>query len=98
MDNTIEFTGKKPTKAQIIKRAKECADYGHANISIVWGENFIDLSLSGAHGPWHGYGWLKDISGDDIAKQLNVSALFDRQMGNPIKFLRDHVQIMHIGG
>ena len=67
----IVFTGRKPSKAQIIKRASFIADSGASLIDVFWGENGFTLDKS--NGSWSGYGWIKDISADSIASSLNSS-------------------------
>jgi len=85
---TIEFTGKKPSKAQILKKVKALADKGHTLIEVYWGENGFTLDKHSASGPWAGFGWLKDISGDDVARELNS--------GDVSQFMRSHFTIVHI--
>lgn len=65
----IEFTGRKPSKAQIMAKVGFVADIGATLIEVYWGENGFTLDKS--NGRWSGFGWIKDISGDSIADQLN---------------------------
>lgn len=67
----IEFTGRKPSKAQINAKLKPLLKAGETFIQIQWGENQITLERFGAHGHWIGSGWIKGISGDDLSKELN---------------------------
>ena len=71
---TIEhnFTGRKPSKTQIMAKIKPAIKSGARSISIIWGENWLELDHLGGHlGSWAGAGWIRDISGDDIARELN---------------------------
>ena len=91
MDHTpklIEFTGRKPSKAQIFKRCAELADAGHTFIEVQWGENWFTLDKQGNAGNWYGMGHIKDIAADSIAAQLNAT--------DPARFLRNHFQIIHV--
>ena len=84
----IEFTGRKPSKAQIVKRCAELADAGHTFIEVQWGENWFTLDKQGHAGKWYGMGHIKDIAADSIAAQLNAT--------DPARFLRNHVQIINV--
>lgn len=65
----IVFTGRKPTRKQVYQKVYARVLTGHDLIEVYWGENGITLDLN--HGQWYGFGWIKDISGDDIAQELN---------------------------
>jgi hypothetical protein len=65
----IVFKGNKPSKKQVYSKALKGAESGQTLIEIYWGENGITLDLNGSS--WYGWGWIKDISGDDIAQALN---------------------------
>lgn len=69
MTYSYEFRGRKPSANQVYKMAVHAADVGHDKIEIIWGENAIDLER--AHGKWQGFGWIKNVSGDDIAQSMN---------------------------
>lgn len=84
----IEFTGRKPSKAQIFKRCAELADAGHTFIEVQWGENWFTLDKQGHAGNWYGMGHIKDIAADSIAAQLNAT--------EPARFLRNHFQIINV--
>lgn len=72
---TVEFTGRKPSKVQILAKIKPLIANGSTLIEVYWGENGITLDKTSGHGwnigPWFGYGWLKDISAESIANELN---------------------------
>ena len=65
------FTGRKPSRAQVMAKCRAAIQSGAAAISIQWGENALDLDYSFNGRSWNGRGWIKDISGDDIAQELN---------------------------
>jgi hypothetical protein len=67
----ITFHGKKPSKTQLMRKIKTAIQSGATAISIIWGENWIDLDYSFNARDWNGNGWIKDIGGDDIAQELN---------------------------
>jgi len=67
----IEYKNRKPSKAVIMRTLAEYLKQGGKNFEINWGENWIDLTYHGTYKTWHGTGWIKDISGDDIANELN---------------------------
>lgn len=63
------FEGKKPSKAQVKKCAIQAIKEGYPLIEISWGENMINLENN--LGQLRGWGWIKNIGGDDLAKELN---------------------------
>lgn len=65
------FTGRKPSRAQVLAKCKAAIQSGAAAISIQWGENVIDLDYSFNARAWNGRGWIREIGGDDIAQELN---------------------------
>lgn len=65
-----EFIGKKPSKEQIIKRVLAAKGAGWRDIEIIWKENILGFHLY--NNQWAGFGWIKDISGQDIAKEILV--------------------------
>ena len=73
--NIIEFTGRKPSKAQVLSKVKFRAAAGITLIEVYWGENGITLDKQSPNGSWYGWGWIKDISGDSLAKELNKPQL-----------------------
>ena len=91
------FTGRKPSKIQIMAQVKRFENQAADFISITWGENWIDLYLD-QNGYWSGNGWIKDIDGAWIARELNhcPKKALNNAFGNPVQFMRDHFQIVHI--
>lgn len=70
MTTIIEITSKnKPSRALIMRTIGVYLENGHKDLDIRWGENWIEILRGGNH--WFGTGWIKDISGDDIANELN---------------------------
>ena len=67
------FQGKRPSKAQVIKQVNEGIKQGASLIHISWGENRIEFFKGLSHSPntLFGSGWIKTISGHDIAEDLN---------------------------
>ena len=74
----IEFD-RKPSKNQVLKIARTEFNAGYHTVDLTWGENWIslekwtnwDLKIHN----YVGQGWIKDISGSDLADQLNQEAL-----------------------
>lgn len=67
----IEFKNRKPSKAVIMRTIAEYLKQGGKSFTITWGENWIELDYHTTYKNWQGRGWIKNISGDDIAKELN---------------------------
>ena len=63
-----DFTGRKPSKAQVLKQVNEGIKQNASLIHISWGENRVEVEKFNG---WVGSGWIKAISGYDIAKALN---------------------------
>jgi hypothetical protein len=70
MSYSYGFTGRKPSTKQVLAKVREAENNGEDLIEIYWGENSITLELS--NGLWHGWGWIKEISGDGIAQGKNA--------------------------
>ena len=66
----IEYN-RKPSRAVIMRTLAAHLEQGGKNFDIRWGENWIELTYHTNQECWYGSGWLKDIGGDDIAKELN---------------------------
>jgi hypothetical protein len=69
-----EFQGRRPSAAQVKKVAEKAIKDGAMAVQISWGENRVDLDFHPHNHTWYGSGWIKSISGDDLAKELNKSA------------------------
>ena len=67
----IVFDGRKPSYTQVMKAVNEEISQGNTDITVLWGENWIDLYFDHRVKQWFGSGWIKDISGQDIAEELN---------------------------
>jgi hypothetical protein len=67
-----DFQGRKPSIKQVLKQVAEGTRQNARTIYISWGENRIDLERMDHNSQWHGYGWIKGISGYDIAQDLNA--------------------------
>lgn len=66
-----DFTGRKPSIVQVLKQVKEGIRQNCRIIQISWGENRIDIERSYDGLNWLGSGWIKNISGQDIANDLS---------------------------
>ncbi|NBV71759.1 MAG: hypothetical protein EBR60_06880 [Burkholderiaceae bacterium] len=66
-----DFTGRKPSIAQVRKQVSEGIKKNASMILISWGENRIDIERSYNGQYWLGSGWIKRIAGSDIAEGLN---------------------------
>jgi len=104
MSNTIPTINidfnRKPSRAVIMRTLGEYLKQGAKNFDLRWGENWIDLSYDPARECWFGYGWIKDISGDDVAKELTQ---IRKQAVREVKTLMQaaqamgKLQIIHVG-
>ena len=93
----MEFNYTKKPSITVLRAAiKQAAKLGETQITLVWGENVIDIEYHANRDKWSGNGWIGRNGGFDLANELNIRASFDRQMGNPLQFMRDHFQIIHI--
>ncbi len=76
MSFDYQFRGRKPSYKQIMSVVNNAIDCGNEYIDIGWGENCITIQRNptpfNSMGNWFGSGWIKNISGDDIAKDLNA--------------------------
>lgn len=63
------FTGRKPSAHKVLTKIREAEENGEDLIEIYWGKNSLTLELS--NGLWHGWGWIKEISGQGIAEGKN---------------------------
>jgi hypothetical protein len=57
-----------------------------------YGESCIDTYFDPRDERWYGYGWIKDISGDDIARELNSIRKQAQE-----QFIKEHFQFITIG-
>lgn len=83
------FEGRKPSVKQVMKHVQEGIRKNCQTIQISWGENRIDIDRSYNGLSWLGSGWIKNISGYDIAEELNKA--------QSKKFVSDHFQFIHVG-
>lgn len=92
----IEFNNRKPSRAVIMRSLAEYLKQGGKSFCITWGENCIELDFHPNHEVWYGRGWIKELGGDDIAKELNE--IRKQALEDIRKFKADHIQFIHIGG
>ena len=69
------FEGRKPSIKQVLKQVQEGIRQHARTIQVSWGENMVTLQRIGYTQQWHGNGWIKGISGYDIAEDLNRRAI-----------------------
>ena len=67
----IVFDGRKPSYAQVMRAVGEEISKGNTDISVEWGENYLEVYFDHRNKTWYGTSWIKDISGQDIAEELN---------------------------
>lgn len=65
------FVGRRPSKAQLQKHIKQALLKNEHSIELSWGENMIQLEKQRMNNTWVGWGWMKNISGDELAKWMN---------------------------
>ena len=68
----IEYKNRKPSRAVIMRTIAEYLKQSGKSFDIRWGENWIELNYYPNQECWYGSGWIKEIGGDDLAKELNV--------------------------
>lgn len=90
MTTTININSKnKPSRALIMRTLAVYIEQGHKDMELIWGENWIEIVKGGTN--WYGSGWIKEIGGDDIAKELN-----EIQREAERRFMKDHFTIVVI--
>ena len=67
----IVFKGKKPSVKQVMTKVMQRVNRGDTLIEVYWGEHGITLDKQSLNGKWCGFGWLKDIDSDLIAREIN---------------------------
>jgi len=66
------FDGRKPSENQVINAIKRGLSKGFSQFELSWGENMVTLEKGRAGvNQWIGWGWIKNISGSDLADQFN---------------------------
>ena len=68
----INYEKRKPSRALIMRTIGEYLKQGATDFDINWGENGITLKYNASQEAWHGWGWIKDIGGADIADELTA--------------------------
>jgi hypothetical protein len=67
----FNFEDRAPSITQIRARVRAAIGLGHDFIQITWGENCITLEYSDYFEAWTGWGCIRRVSGDDLARELN---------------------------
>ena len=88
----IVFDGRKPSYAQVMRAVGEEISKGNTDITVHWGENWIDLYFDHRVKQWFGTGHIKNISGWDIAIELNDIRVEAQQ------FIKEHFIFVNVGG
>jgi len=89
----IEITfNRKPSRAVIMRTLAEYLKQGAKCFSLSWGENWIELDYHPNQEQWYGSGWMKDIGGDDIARELN-----EIRKQAQAEFLKDRFIFVKVG-
>lgn len=86
------FQGRKPSAKQVQKQVAEGIRQNARTIEVSWGENMVTLQRIGNNAQWHGSGWIKGISGYDLAGELNRT-----QKTATTKFMEEHFQLIRVG-
>lgn len=63
------FDGRKPSKSQLVRSVKRGLKQGYTDFELSWGENMINLQKNHDNA-WFGWGWIKTLGGDNLAKEL----------------------------
>ena len=63
------FEGRKPSLSQVKKVINEGLNKGYSMLELSWGENLLSIEKEGID--FYGWGWIKNISGGDLANELN---------------------------
>jgi hypothetical protein len=92
----INYNNRKPSRAVIMRTLAEYLRQGGKSFCITWGENCIELDYHPNHECWYGSGWIKEIGGDSIAKELND--IRKQAIAEIKQFKKEHFQFIHIGG
>ena len=66
-----EFHNRKPSKKQIESCFNNAMSNGTKAFDIIWGENVLEFTFNKAMSQWFGNGWIKDLSGQDLAEGWN---------------------------
>lgn len=65
------FDGRRPSEKQVLKKINEAINQCNDLIEISWGENMITIERTNSG--WYGFGWIKSISGSDLADKINAT-------------------------
>ncbi len=95
----IVFDGKKPSYARVMRAIGEEISKGHTDITVLWGENWVDLYFDHRVKQWFGSGWIRDIDGSYIADELyDIRAEAIDSLKKHFKEVSKQVNHWHIGG
>jgi hypothetical protein len=86
----IEFNNRKPSRAVLMRTMAEYLKRGVKSFDLRWGENWIEIDWHPNQDKWYGRGWIKEISGDDLARELN------EMRAEAQRFVKDHFIFVHV--
>jgi hypothetical protein len=69
---TFEFHNRKPSEAQVVACIKNAIEQGQYALDVHWGENCLTFDYQPARKHLEGRGWIKNMSGDFIAKEFTA--------------------------
>jgi hypothetical protein len=72
MSFTYYFKGRKPQYRTVARLIKQAVELGHEEIHLIYGENWIEM-FRDRQSNWVGEGWIKEISGHNLAQEINYS-------------------------
>lgn len=87
----FDATKRKPSNAQVLKQINKAINEGNDYIEISWGENMITIQRMN-NKLWLGSGWIRNISGMDLATKIN-QAIMEQQE----QFIKEHFQFVRVG-
>ena len=98
----INYENRKPSRAVIMRTIAEYLKQGAKSFDIRWGENWIEIDWHPNQDQWYGHGWIKELSGDSIATELNeirkqAIAEVAAEWKKANDFAKDHFQFIRIG-
>lgn len=87
----FDATKRKPSNAQVLKQINKAINEGHNYIEISWGENMITMERMQSKA-WHGSGWIRNISGSDLAVKINHAILVQQE-----RFIKEKFKFISVG-
>lgn len=67
----FDFTGRKPSKAQVKAKLAGLMKANPPTAIVTWGENSIEaIRIGKESGAYIGQGWIREISGADLVREI----------------------------